>query len=199
MPDGELIPPITAEMILEGMTGENTREKLFFPELRLGSGYTGIAERRVDLLTVETAPGKGYAATAYEIKVSRSDFLREAKEPRKQRGARLFCDFFYYVTPPGLLKVDEVPDWAGLIEWSPEGRKVIVSAPRLDKMPPTWGLLISVARNVSGWSASQTLAQKLDDLKRENSALQRQLGYAEWELKRLKEKASPKRTGGSDE
>ena len=145
---------ITTEEIINTLQGRNTAARLYFRELRLGTGYGSISERRIDLFEIETAPSKGYKATAYEVKISRGDFLSEKRNPNKQRGARLFCDFFYYVTPPGLLKIEEVPDWAGLIEVNlnveiHKGcRKIIISAPRLDKERPTWGLLISAARNV---------------------------------------------------
>ncbi len=145
----------TADEILDVLQGQQTQECLFFRELRLGTGYGGISERRIDLMEIETAPSKGYKATVYEVKVSRSDFQREMKAPKKQRAARLFCDFFYYATPPGLLKIEEIPDWAGLIEVTPmvdgqrSHRDILVLAPRLDKERPTWGLLISAARNAA--------------------------------------------------
>ena len=126
---------------------------LWFEELRLGAGYGGISERRIDLLRIETAPGKGHRTTVYEVKVSRSDLLKELKDPKKQRGARLFADYFWYATPPGLTRVEEIPLWAGLLEIHPEEEgwwkraKMIVPAPRLDKQPPTWGLTIAMARN----------------------------------------------------
>jgi hypothetical protein len=35
------------------------------------------------------------------------------------------------VTPPALLKTEEVPDWAGLIEIAEGGRRTVVPAPLL--------------------------------------------------------------------
>jgi hypothetical protein len=79
------------------------------------------------------------------MKLTRSDFLKDVKQPLKQRGARLFSDQFFFVTPPGLLKPEEIPDWAGLLEpyadsffsnwatWS-----VVVPAPIRSKDAPSW-------------------------------------------------------------
>lgn len=48
-------------------------------------------------------------ATAYEIKVSRADFLKDNKWP----GYLPLCNQFYFVTPPDLISVAEVPAEAG--------------------------------------------------------------------------------------
>ena len=88
---------------------------------------------------------QGCTATSYEMKLTRSDFLKDVKQPLKQRGARLFSDQFFFVTPPDLLKPEEIPDWAGLLEpyadsffsnwatWS-----VVVPAPIRSKDAPSW-------------------------------------------------------------
>lgn len=123
------------------------------PELRLSSGFAN--ESRIDLWSIDPSPATGNVATAYEIKISRDDWKRD--NAIKQRGARLFADRFYYVTPPGLLKPEEIPDWAGLIEVDPDEKdawdnlvrcKTIVTAPKLDKAHPTWGLVVSMLRRV---------------------------------------------------
>jgi len=54
------------------------------------------------------------------VKISRGDFLRDVKDPAKHSHARLFSDLFYYAAPRGLLKIEEIPDWAGLIEVGPK-------------------------------------------------------------------------------
>lgn len=69
----------------------------------------------------------GYA-TEYEVKISRSDFFNDGKKKigfykgkvvnwnkfdMLQEGKRV--NYFYYVVPKGLITVDEVPEFAGLI------------------------------------------------------------------------------------
>jgi hypothetical protein len=100
--------------------------------------------RRCDFWKLEPQPSKGYRATAYEVKISRGDFKRDSH--KKQREARLYSDKFYYVTPPTLLKPDEVPDWAGLIEFDGNALRKIVDAPLRDKDMPSWELMVSVIR-----------------------------------------------------
>lgn len=50
-------------------------------------------------------------AIGYEIKVSRGDFLRD----EKWQSYLPYCNRFYFVSPAGVIKADEVPEEAGLI------------------------------------------------------------------------------------
>jgi len=80
----------------------------------------------------------GYSVE-YEIKVSRSDFKADFNKSFKsfsgkhdsvkhndlQNGKRV-CNRFFFVVPNGLIKVDEVPDYCGLIYYHPSGRLEMV-------------------------------------------------------------------------
>ena len=133
----------------------------------MGSGFGAAQMRRIDLWTIDPGPATGCRTASYEVKVSRSDFLRELKQPNKQRSARLFSDEFWYVAPEGLVRPEEVPDWAGLIEvqelgegerggwWVRigDGRRrfkllYTVPAPVLSKAAPSWPLVVSLLRRV---------------------------------------------------
>jgi hypothetical protein len=54
--------------------------------------------------------------TGYEIKVDRSDFLRDQKWP----GYLKFCHEFYFVCPVSLIQPEELPNEVGLIYYNPE-------------------------------------------------------------------------------
>lgn len=129
-----------AEQILDVLIATTSQHCIWATELAFSSG-----RNRADFWTLHCQSGKNYQAIAYEIKVSRADFRRDSH--KKQREARLFSDQFYYVTPPGLIKLEEVPDWAGLIEIHGETRKHIHSAPIRDKDMPSWELVVSIIRN----------------------------------------------------
>lgn len=51
------------------------------------------------------------ATTAYEIKVSRADFLKD----QKWQGYLPLCHQFYFVMPPGVASLEEIPAEAGLL------------------------------------------------------------------------------------
>jgi hypothetical protein len=144
---------ITAEEIEDALIAGRHKKDLAFRELRLSSGFA--LQSRVDLWAINVAPSTGNTADAYEIKVSRADFRRDTH--KKQRGARLFSDRFWYVAPVGIIPHEEVPDWAGLIEveWHATSTRKpylklreVISAPKRDKDAPTWGLVISLLRHV---------------------------------------------------
>lgn len=54
--------------------------------------------------------------TGYEIKISRSDFLQDAKWHLYLQ----YCNEFFFVVPKGLIKKDELPDNVGLIYYNQE-------------------------------------------------------------------------------
>lgn len=87
-------------------------------ELRCGTGYKIDANRYLDYWAMpcwEKDGGVG-ERVSYEIKVSRSDFRKEIKEPVKRKMGLNVSNLFYFVTPAGLLKPEEVPSECGLIE-----------------------------------------------------------------------------------
>ena len=140
------------ETILEDLKRKCTswhRCNVLFPELRLGSGYSDIAQRRIDLFMISAE--KGNYTTAFEIKVSRADFLKDIKNNLKQRGARLYSNNFYYVAPKGMLKPDEIPMWAGLIEYDFDKKQFqkIIPAPLQNRNNPSWSLICSLVRRIN--------------------------------------------------
>lgn len=56
-----------------------------------------------------------------ETKVSRSDFLADAKKPFRKDPSQGIGDYRYYACPEGLIKPDELPEKWGLI-YAPLGR-----------------------------------------------------------------------------
>lgn len=72
-----------------------------------------------------------------EVKISRQDFLNDSNKKNKhliiEGNVNDDSDrpnFFYYAVPDGLIKVDEVPDYAGLIYVNPEYINIVKQAPK---------------------------------------------------------------------
>jgi hypothetical protein len=143
---------IKADDIIAALQKGHAKD-IWFEELRLSSGF--VWQGRIDFLALSVSPATGNLATAYEVKISKADFKKDTYD--KQRGARLYSDRFFYIAPKGLLKTEDIPDWAGLkeIEWEAGSRnrspylmiKEVVPAPKRDKEPPSWGLVCSLIRN----------------------------------------------------
>lgn len=168
-----------AKILAEGITSSTIKTLLrlrhsepalawaFFDEFIPGIGYgSSGAGTRLDGWAMNVWPSNGYRTIAYEIKVSRGDFLRDLKNPEKREWALAFTDEFYYVAPRHLISPKELPDDCGLIEVT----KVTVKGAyqigdalynvRATKKPtskawgkvrdrdqrPTWDLMAAVAR-----------------------------------------------------
>ena len=92
-------------------------EYAFLTHVRNGAGFE--ANRTFDAVAVNLWPSKHLDVTIFEVKVSRSDWLRELKDPTKSGAALELADFFTVVAPVDCVKPDELPDRWGLIEVRP--------------------------------------------------------------------------------
>lgn len=121
----------------------------FFPELRLGTGYGGKWEQRVDAWAICYYPSRGLLRISYEIKVSRSDFLAELHQPQKRAGAMEISELFYFVAPPGIIQSEELPPDCGLILVENGESRVEIEAPFRDCPTPSWRFVASLARKIA--------------------------------------------------
>ena len=96
----------------------------------VANGTGTAADRWADAVRFELWPSKGYAITGYEIKVSRSDWLNELRDPTKSAAISKFCDHWYLVSPDGVLGIDELPENWGWIRATPNGLTVKTRAPK---------------------------------------------------------------------
>ncbi|MDD5702121.1 MAG: hypothetical protein PHU23_08745 [Dehalococcoidales bacterium] len=81
------------------------------------------AGRWIDAAVFEMWPSKGLTRRAFEIKISRGDFLREMNNPSKYQWCRQHFHEFWYVAPKDVIKVEELPEGAGWLY--PAGSRLI--------------------------------------------------------------------------
>jgi hypothetical protein len=138
---------------------KDARQWAFFKELRVGTGYrkswaaTGPEpdnpEQRIDAWAINCYESKGFEKIAFEIKVSRSDYLHEIANPQKRYQAMNLCNRFYFAVPLGLVKVEELPEECGLVEVDESGNiKWTKRTPWKDANSPTWSFLAALARRI---------------------------------------------------
>ena len=106
----------------------STSEKEFvvFPQVPSASGF--VAKSYIDALVVGLWEAHGRIRMAMEIKVRRSDFLQEIKNPEKNLPWRdgSLAHEFYYVTPRGVIESpDGVPEGCGWYQTNPKGDGLI--------------------------------------------------------------------------
>jgi len=119
----------------------NSKEKrkrsewaLFF-ELRNGTGRKNKTLRKkdppryIDAFAINLWPSKKHRRIAYEIKISRADFLKELKTPDKRQWAMEISHQFYFVASQGIIALEEVPEGCGLLEVSGEEIVETLKAP----------------------------------------------------------------------
>jgi len=97
-------------------TAGNGAAWAFVPHVRDAAGFG--ASRTADAIVMALWPSRGLSLHGFEVKVSRSDWLRELKKPEK---AEVFCGLVDY--------------W-----WVVAGDKTIVKD---GELPVTWGLLVA--------------------------------------------------------
>lgn len=148
----ELPTHLTSKQCLEAIHRLHfeSLEWAVFEEFYPGTGTSSMSGSRLDAFVLNCWPSGGYTSIAYEIKVSRQDFLNEIKAPAKRRLALLISNQFYFVTPVGLVQPAEIPVECGLREVMPDlSIRHTKSAPQRDRLPATWALMAALARRVT--------------------------------------------------
>lgn len=69
----------------------------------------------------------GYESLVVEVKVSRTDFLRDRKKVHFRPGMERFLtgNFRYYLAPEGIINYEDLPEGYGLLTW--DGKKISVT------------------------------------------------------------------------
>src|SRR5438105_9246162 len=89
----------------------------------------------------------------FEVKISRQDFLKDAKKKgyaglcklegyKSGRDNQYTPNYFYYACPAGLIKKEEIPHWAGLYYCSETGVEIIQSPKRIHPEPQNKELIL---------------------------------------------------------
>lgn len=161
--------------ILEALDQRHKRESngdtpawIFTTELTVGVGLSGVLRpheqaafadaghlhvpvaSRLDAFALHTWPSRNLERIAYEVKVSRSDLLRELKYPNKRAAGMALSNLFYLVVHADVqcLK-EEVPEGVGLMRWHPEkGLRIVVRAPYRQIPDPPINFMLSLMRTV---------------------------------------------------
>ena len=105
------------------------REWIFLPQFRSSTGTMHI--RSADGIAMNMYESRGCAIHAFEIKVARSDWLQELRQPAKAQEICSCCDFFWLVVPDAsLVKEGELPLTWGMLVLTDAGLRVKVQAQR---------------------------------------------------------------------
>lgn len=110
------------------------------------SSNLGYGKKRVaDFIAADRYPAGGLAFHGHEVKVSRSDWLAELRDPAKSAAFKRHMNHWWLVVPDaGIVKAGELPmDW-GLLVVSRGKLRAKVKAPKLAPEPMPAELAISL-------------------------------------------------------
>lgn len=85
-----------------------------------------LKTRRIDVVAFGMPGSTGCRIIAFELKVSRADWLRELGDFQKSEAWHTEADAFFVVTPPGIVRPGEMPAKWGHLEFT--GKRLLTKA-----------------------------------------------------------------------
>ncbi len=120
------------------------------PQVRNRTGFSSTV-RTADALVMSLYPSRGLDLHGFEIKVSRSDWLVEKKNPAKAEEIARFCDRWWLVVgDESIVAAGELPPtWGLLVPRKGGGLFQKVEAPKLDAAPMSREFMASIMRSTA--------------------------------------------------
>jgi hypothetical protein len=139
---------MTCDAVLDILAKEYpSPDMAFIREMRAGTGWSNPS--RADAIAMHLWPSKGLELVGYEVKVSRSDWLRELKQPEKAY-IKKFCDRWYLIVPyRDIVKLEELPDDWGLKVVEDGAIRIVVEAEQLYPRPLNRDFVASLMRRAT--------------------------------------------------
>lgn len=134
-------------------------------EVRNQVGYSKRVERYADAIAINLWPSRGLEILGFEIKCSRSDWVRELKDPSKSDEIQKYCDRWWIVAGGrNIVQPGELPPTWGLMVTHGVGEKsrlvCVQEAPKLEPKVLDKGFLIAMLRRAT---EAAERAQKQED------------------------------------
>lgn len=148
---------------------------------------TGANSRRyADAVAMNLWPSRGLELHGFEIKVSRSDWLSELKNPEKSAAIQQYCDRWWIITPAGIIKPGEMPPTWGQYEVSDKGQiRQIIAAPKLEAKDINRNFIAALLRRAGEVDQSEVFSMVNKRVEEETKRIQK---HADNEVERLTKK-----------
>lgn len=138
------------------------------------TGYAVLAEvadgtghkqsRWADALTMSLWPSRGLELIGFEIKVSRSDWVKELNSPGKAEAVCKYCDkWFVVVGNADIIKAGELPSTWGLMVPDGDGLKIAKQAPELSPVPLDRAFVAAIMRRCAEQSVDAKAIKAIED------------------------------------
>ena len=127
-------------------------------EVRSGAGFD--SRRSADFVAMDLWPSAGLTLHGHEVKVSRSDWLRELKDPSKAAEFIPYMNTWWIVVSDRrIVREGELPDDWGLMAMRGSALTVVKKAPRRDALPLTPSRLAALLRAVAQIAEYRTMRE----------------------------------------
>lgn len=104
-------------------------EWVFLDHLKTATGWQTGRGRETDGWAMNMWPSRGLKTHGFEVKVSRSDWLAELKDPSKADESFQFCDFWWVAAgASGVVRKEELPAGWGLMVPHRDSMRIAVQA-----------------------------------------------------------------------
>ena len=121
-------------------------------------GRGGGPLRTADFMALDCWESKGHEIHGVEVKVSRSDWLHELKDPDKAETFKRYCHRWWLAVPDASIVRDDLPDGWGLLVLGANGQlRAKKQAPKLSPEPMPVPIQFGLARAIqktsirAGW------------------------------------------------
>ncbi len=139
-----------SEMLLALRSHFHSPEYVLLPQVRNGAGFS--ANRTADAMAMSVWPSRGLYLYGIEIKVSRGDWVRELKNPKKADDIGKFCDFWMIAAGNDeIVRAGELPSGWGLLTpgKKPNTLKAAQAPTKIEAQPLHRSFLASILRVVA--------------------------------------------------
>lgn len=135
----------------------------FFEEVSNGTGSNH--KRSADALAMSLWPSRGLELHGFEIKASRSDWVRERDAPEKAEEIASRCDrWWLVVADESIVKDGELPPTWGLLVPGPKNQlRQKVEASKLEAKPLSRSFLAAILRRAHGQMSEMVLKSSIAD------------------------------------
>jgi hypothetical protein len=125
---------------------------LFF---EVANGTGAMRPRYADAIAMNLWPSRGLTLHGFEIKISRSDWQSELKNPAKAEEMAKHCDFWWIVAAKGVVRPGELPPTWGLYEVDGRGVTMRVQAPQAEQPEITRVFMAALIRRAGEFDTQE--------------------------------------------
>jgi hypothetical protein len=119
-------------------------------EVRNGTGHGKGEDRAADALALQTFPSRGISCHGFEVKVSRSDLIKELRDPGKAAAIQKWCEYWWLVVGDAeLVEGVPIPETWGVLAPKRGVLRPVKEAPKLTPEPWTPRFCAAVVRAFS--------------------------------------------------